>query len=378
MQDKPRRIMHLIASNAFGGPEKQIVEHLVRLDRERYQGLVASFNEKNRPSEILDHACRRGLPAWGIDMAGPWDGRALVRLGRLVDEARVDILCVHGYKSAVFGLIAARRRRLPVLAFSRGYTGENLKVIFYEWLERQALKRADGIVSVSHGQKERLTALGVRGRRSWVVHNAVGAANGRTCRDPVRHGRVCESLGVPRDARLIVAAGRLSPEKGHRFLIDAIGRVSKVMEGVTCVLCGDGPCRTRLERQAHEMDVEHVCRFAGFRRDLDAIFTAMDLLVLPSLTEGFPNVVLEAFACAQPVVATRVGGVPEVVEDGISGFLVSPARADLLADKIRECLNDPVRMRAMGEAGRRRVEQDFTFERQAQELESIYAEVSCE
>jgi len=130
-----------------------------------------------------------------------------------------------------------------------------------------------------------------------------------------------------------------------------------------------------LKKQAHELKVSGKCRFVGFRHDLNEIFESMDLLVLPSLTEGFPNVILEAFACAKPVVATAVGGIPEIIEEGANGYLVPKERPDLLAEAIKKCLSDPEKKRSMGEAGYQKVKSEFTFESQTKKLESIYNEV---
>jgi glycosyltransferase involved in cell wall biosynthesis len=141
------------------------------------------------------------------------------------------------------------------------------------------------------------------------------------------------------------------------------------------MLCGDGQCRRELEALVMRLGVEKQCRFLGFRRDLGEIFRAMDLMVLPSLTEGLPNVVLEAFAEAKPVVATSVGGVPEIVEDGVSGLLVPPGDSGALADATIRLLLAPDAGKAMGMAGHARLKKDFTFEAQNALLEGIYGEV---
>jgi glycosyltransferase involved in cell wall biosynthesis len=369
------KVVHLIATNFYGGPEKQIVEHLKRLNSARFQGILASFLEGGHPNESLAQAEKAGLKNFGIPMASRFDIRALWKLTQFLRHQRIDLLCTHGYKSTVMGWWAGRKVGIPVVAFSRGYTAENPKVAFYEWLDRRFLKRADGIIFVSEGQRKRLENLGIKGRRSWVVRNAVAAASltDTACGD--LREEVLERLGIPNAIEMVVSAGRLSPEKGHRFLVEAVGMLRGGINNTHFVFCGDGPCQNELEKRSKELGISEICHFAGFRHDLKEIFQAMDLLVLPSLTEGLPNVVLEAYACAKPVIATSVGGVPEIVEDGVNGILVPPERADLLAEAIKSCLVAPEKRRMMGEAGYQKVKSEFAFESQTKKLESIYSEL---
>ena len=368
-------MLHLIASGFYGGPERQIVQHLKRLNSGEYKGLLVSFNEYGMNNEVIEKARSEGLACWGIPMYGPLDIRAQWQLNALLDSEKVDLLCVHGYKACVMGWWYGIRSQTPIIAFSRGYTCENRKMAFYNWLERQVIRRLKFIICVSEGQKRRLISLGINAERIKVVHNATFSNALSTAKSSETKEIIRERLGVPKDAMMIVAAGRLSPEKGHKYLIEAAVQVKRKRTNVFFVFCGDGPCRRNLEAQARVLGVGEMCLFPGFRRDLPEIFQAMDLMVLPSLSEGLPNVVLEAFSSSKPVVATAVGGVPEVVEDAVNGLLVPPERADLLANAIERCLESPELMRQMGDMGRKKVTSAFTFESQTRKIEAIYREV---
>lgn len=369
------RIVHLRASNFVGGPEKQIIEHLKRLNKNEFWGGIASFKENKGTSEILEKAQKEGLPCLEIPMTGPLDFRAQRTLTQIVRDQKADLLCVHGYKACLMGLWAGKSAKIPVLAFSRGDTNENRKVAFYEWLERKTLPAMAGIITVSAEQKRRLESLGIRNKKAWVVHNAVEVGLNRNEFSAQREEKIFQGLTIPRGSKLVVSAGRLSPEKGHRYLIEAIAKLGEKKKDIFFVFCGDGVCLEDLENQARESGVFEQCRFPGFRRDLPDIFSVMDLLVLPSLTEGLPNVVLEAFASGKPVVATAVGGVPEVVEDGVNGFLVPPANPELLAKAIRTSLSSEGLGQSLGEAGYQKVKTGFTFESQTRKLERIYQEL---
>jgi glycosyltransferase involved in cell wall biosynthesis len=368
------KIAHVIASNFYGGPEKQIVVHLKRLDTSVYSGMLVSFLENGRDSEILDRARLAGIAHQGIRMASPLDIKAWRNLKRIVRDEAVDLLCVHGYKSTVMGAWIHKTLSVPTLAFSRGYTAENAKVAFYEFLDRLALRLVSGVVCVSEGQRRRLEALGVRARHVWVVHNAVSTPASVHDLQTARRS-VLKRFELPVDSLLCVSAGRLSPEKGHKDLLGAIAAMGEQAFGCSFLLCGDGPCRNALERQAHALGIWERVRFAGFISDIQDVFQVMDLLVLPSHSEGLPNVVLEAFACGKAVVATSVGGVPELVENGRSGILVPPGQPGVLAEAIVRCITEPSLREAYGRAGQSTVRSQFTFEEQTRRLESIYAQI---
>jgi glycosyltransferase involved in cell wall biosynthesis len=245
-------------------------------------------------------------------------------------------------------------------------------VSLFENLEMKALRFADAVVAVSGGYAEHLKRCGVKADSIHVVQNAIEAES------MARHFAGFEGkrneLGFGRDDFLIATAGRLSPEKAQGDLITAFAEVQPKYPETHLLLAGNGPSRGELEAQVEQLAVKNV-HFLGFRKDMDAVMCAIDLFVLPSRTEGLPNVALEAFAAKKPVVASAVGGVSEVVEEGVSGCLVPPGRPDLLADAIAKMLSDPERMQAMGRAGCERVRKDFTFEAQTEKLEGIYRKV---
>lgn len=374
MVNQRKNIMHLIASNFYGGPEKQIVEHLKILDSKKYLGVFASFQE-GASNEVLDRAAMDGLKTCAIPMAGVLDFKAQRMLAEIIRENEIDLLCTHGYKSCVMGWRAARTNNIPIIAFSRGYTSENFKVKIYEWLEQRILRMADGIVAVSHGQEKKIINLGIVGKRNWVVHNAVNVDTNPSDVSENEKNEVFSEFGVPSNAMLVVTAGRLSPEKGHRYLVDAIAKCRSDNKEIYYVFCGEGPCLEELKEQCQRLGVLSHCLFIGFRRDLQKIFRAMDLFVLPSLTEGLPNVVLESFACAKPVVATQVGGVPELVKDGVNGLLVPAQCSHSLAEAMKRFLGDRKFRHNMGLAGFETVKKDFGFVDQTRKLEMIYSEI---
>jgi glycosyltransferase involved in cell wall biosynthesis len=178
----------------------------------------------------------------------------------------------------------------------------------------------------------------------------------------------------PKPRRLIVgSAGRLSPEKGFGVLVDAARRVASRDRSIGFVHFGDGPERQKIAQTIESAGLKDVFVLAGLRRDLDSFYPFFDLFTLPSFTEGLPNVVLEAFAARVPVVATAVGGTPEVVQAGVNGYLVPPGDPGALASRILDALADDNARQAMGRAGHRRVCEEFTFAAQARAYARLFS-----
>jgi glycosyltransferase involved in cell wall biosynthesis len=375
MDFKPKNILHLIGSDFYGGPEKQIIEHLRILDKEKYSGHIASFLEGEKNSnEVLEVAKELGIKSHSIRMKNPLDFRALSQLKNMIDDLKIDLLCTHGYKSAVLGALIGKLKNRPVISFSHGYTTENFKVAIYEWLEKRAIERVNGVIAVSHAQKLKLDKYRVKYKKCWVVHNATTVTN-LNSDDKSFRPEICKEFSIPEDKIIAVIAGRLSPEKAHNILLDAVHLLGDKLDNTVILICGDGQCRTDLEQQAARLNIRDKCIFTGFRKDLDRFYNAMDFMILSSLTEGLPLVVLEAMAIAKPVISTSVGGVPEVIKDGVNGFLVKPGNAQELANGISRILDEFENFEEIGNKAYSLIKKDFSFKIHAEKIQSIYDEV---
>ncbi|HZY90770.1 MAG TPA: glycosyltransferase, partial [Gemmataceae bacterium] len=298
---------------------------------------------------------------------------AVAEVAGQLERLGADVLLCHGYKASILGRLAARRRRLPVVAVSRGWTGECLKVRLYERLDRLHLRWMDRVVSVSEAQAAKVRRCRVKPQCLRVIHNAIDPER-FTEPDPVYRAKLARYFRQPRSC-IVGAAGRLSPEKGFEVLVTAAERVLRRDPSIGFVLFGDGPCRERLARQIKAAGLGGAFVLSGFRADLDRFLPHLDVLALPSYTEGLPNVVLEACAAAVPVVATAAGGTPEVIEDGLNGYLVPPGDAARLADRIDAVLTAEDRGRTLGFEGRQRVLERFTFAAQARDYLDLFAEL---
>jgi glycosyltransferase involved in cell wall biosynthesis len=360
-------VCHLIASNFLGGPEKQILEHAGRLAPHRWQAVLGTFREGRERVPMLDAARDRDLPVFTIDTRSPFSLRAVTQLRTRLREFGVDVLVTHGYKANVVGYLATRGSGVPQVPFVRGYTGETLRIRVYETLDRWVLRRFPRVLCVSRGTAGILARHGIAPERTVAVHNAVVLPS-----VPIAPRSLLREFDLPAGTRTLVAAGRLSTEKGHRFLIEALERLADRHPEAVVILFGEGREEPALRAQAVRAGLGDRIRFAGFRKGLVEYLAAADLVVNPSLTEGLPNVVLEAQSAGVPVVATEVGGVAEIITPRETGWLVPPGRSDLLAEAIEDALSHPERAAACGAAGRTRVASEFGFDVQARRLVEIY------
>jgi glycosyltransferase involved in cell wall biosynthesis len=364
-------LAHLTASTMYGGPERQMLG-LARALPSTVRSLFFSFSEGGRCADFITAARREGFPADALEHDTPRLWAAARELTDRLAAAAVDVLCCNGYKANLLGRLAARRLGIPALAVSRGWTGESFRVRLYERLDRWHLRWMDRVVCVSSAQAAKVLRTGVRPDLVQVVPNAIDSR--RFAEVGSRYRGDLESRFRCPPSRIVMAAGRLSPEKGFNLLVSAAARVRQVHPDTGFLLYGDGACRQALQRQIDSLHLTESFLLEGFRKDLDILLPQFDLFVLPSYTEGLPNVVLEACAAGVPVVATAVGGTPEVLADGV-GRLTPPGDANALAEAIIDVLSRPDVLQEMAAAGQRRVQESFTFAAQAQSYLALFAEL---
>jgi glycosyltransferase involved in cell wall biosynthesis len=356
-------LVHLTASTFFGGPERQMLGLALAMP-EGVRTTFAAFPEGGRGAAFLREARQHGFAAVPLANDFPKAHACVREVAELLRNGACDALVCHGYKAHVLGRLAARRAGVPAVAVSRGWTAETRKVKLYEWLDRRHLRLMDHVVCVSAGQAEKVRNwCGVPAERLSVIRNSarLGAFENR---DPAARERL---RGFFRDevSHVVLAAGRFSPEKGFGVLVDAAASVCLANPRAGVVLFGEGPLRGELERRVSQLNLAGRVVLPGFRTDLDSLIGAADVVVLPSFTEGLPNVALEASAAGVPVVATAVGGNPEVVAEGETGYLVPSGDPARLAARVNELLRDPAARARLGAAGRRRMREMFTFGAQA-------------
>lgn len=365
--------MHLTASPFMGGPERQMIGLATALPQ-NYQSVFLCFMEGGRAQPFVDAVRREGHTALAIQSNFPHLLHAAGEVSRFLRELRADVLMTHNYKPTIVGYMAARRIGIPIVAVSRGWTAATRRVRLYEALDRRFLHWVDRVVCVSQGQADKVRAAGVMDERLIVIRNAIRPER-FSSPDPAGRDALA-ALFPSRPEQIVLAVGRLSPEKGFATLIESAQQVAARRRGIGVVLIGDGPLLDSLQRQIAAAGLGDRFVLAGFRNDVDRLMPHADLFVQSSFTEGMPNVVLEAMAASVPVVATSVGGTPEAVVDGQTGLLVPPGKPQALAEAMLKVLSDPEQLKQMGQAGRQRVMQMFTFQAQSEQYQRLIASLT--
>ena len=361
------RLLVLIEAATVTGPAKNLLEFCQTvLVSGEVQISVATFDRGRGATDFSRAAELAGIPVTLIPENSALDLRVLRRIRELVDEHSPDIVQTHAVKSHFLLYLSRVWRQRRWVAFHHGYTTTDAKDRLYSQLDRGSLRAAARVFTVSEAFKLQLVARGVHASRIDVVQNAVNLTWANSVRALDREA-IRTRLGIAPEARVLLAIGRMSLEKRHSDLLEAYHLLRRENGHLRLILVGDGPERGRLEASAGEGVL-----FTGQIQDTSIYYAASDVMVLPSLTEGSPNVLLEAMAVGVPAVATRVGGIPEIVTDGESAVLVAPCDPAALAQAIRELLEDAGKRGRLIVNARAAIEARHTPETRAQALIGRY------
>jgi succinoglycan biosynthesis protein ExoA len=373
MASNPIRILHLIASNFVGGPEKQILHHALDLQNSDFEVWVGSFRDQPEKTAILQQAEENGLRTYESLSSGRFDPRAVFELASFLKRQKIQLLCTHGFKANTIGALAKNVAGVPQIAFCRGWTAETLRVRAYEALERRFLALADRIICVSEAQAEYFATKHLLQPRISVVHNAMLDSidtGAEFDRDAAK-----TELGFSPTTLLIGAVGRLSVEKGQRYLVEAAPGLVREFRDLKIVLLGEGRERENLESQVKRLGLENIVVLPGFHTNVARWMQAFDVLANCSLTEGIPNAILEALAVGTPVVATAVGGVPELIKDRETGLLVATGSSEALGGALAQVLRDSSLAWKLGQSGRDWVRTRFSASVQRDSLLEAYRQI---
>lgn len=358
------RIMHVLAPARVGGLET-VVTTLASAQAERghHVTVVAIVEEPNHP--FVTALATRGVDTRVIVANGRRYGRERGAFLEALLATRPDVVHSHGYRPDIVDLPVARRNGIATVTTFHGFTGTDWKLRIYERLQMHAARSAGAVIAVSRGVQQRLHASGVRPERVHVIRNAYAPTTGRLSRpDALR------LLGASDSAFRIGWIGRLSREKGPDVMLDAFACLRDTPATLSFV--GDGPDRPVLTHRAAEMGMSGRVTFHGVLPDASRVLPAFDVLALSSRTEGTPMVILEAMASETPVVATNVGGLPDMLGP-MDAMLVQPEDPAELARALISVLHDPAAATLRAHSARARLDAEFGPEEWLARHENLYA-----
>ena len=357
----------------MGGLEKKLYDFVARIDKSHYRVTVCCFKHGGYLKKAFVDL---GTPFYDRIQKHKYDIFALGRLMRILQRERIDLLYTVPHPNAlILSHLAKLTGRVERVVVSIHGTGAENGGRMFRAYQKPFLSGVDRFIAVanSHGQYlsevERLDPSKIE-----VIHNGVDL-------EAFAPGEVDsglrEELGVDRDTRLVTTVATLKPLKRIDLLLEAARAVLEDTHDVRFVIVGEGGEHDRLASRAASLGIADHVVFTGFRTDVGRILRSSDLFVLPSRTEAFPNVVLEAMASGLPVVATDVGSVGEMVEDGRSGVMVPAGDVGALQEAVKALLGDTERMRAFGDRGRKIVEEKYTLEQMCSKREALFSELLC-
>jgi glycosyltransferase involved in cell wall biosynthesis len=359
-------VVAILDGHHITGPARQLLATGPALRKLGIEIALAVFQRRAGDKPLVAEARALGFDVSLLSDRFPGSPATLSALAAEARRPDVSVLQTHGYKANVLARLLARRLGKPWIAFLHGETSENAKVRLYFALERRAVRQATRVVVVSHAMARRTIAAGVPAASVRVIHNAALFEAPDLGATPA-----AAANGI----HVVSVAGRLSPEKGVDVALRAHAHVRACRDDVRLAVAGDGQEAARLKRLATELGIESSIDWLGHLADVRPLYRKTTILLLPSRSEGLPNVALEAMAHGVPVVAAAVGGVPELITDEHSGLLVEAEDAPAMAARIVRLLDDASLRERLGEQGRKEVGARFSLEARVRELSSMYQDV---
>jgi glycosyltransferase involved in cell wall biosynthesis len=364
------KVVHFISSGGFFGAENVLLNIAQNFNNEHYISVVAAIRDARHPNlEVIERAKALGLPVHIFESKGRMDLSTVKELKKYLIENKIDILHTHNYKSDIIGALAARGTKTALISTAHGFTGMNSKVSWYEHIDQWVLKNRFKRTVVVTDQM--LPLFPAENKR--VISNGIDFGKfgqGRSKRQEIR-----ERYNVREDEILIGTVGRLSVEKDHALLLSALIGLFQDHPNVKAMIIGEGPEGDALHGFVRASGLEERVIFTGLIPSPAAFYQAFDIFVLSSRTEGVPLTLLEAMASGVPVVATRVGGIPQIVSDGVTGLLVDPQNANQLRAALEVLIKDVPKRHTFKDAAFRFAKENYSIDRMNYLYHEVYQEV---
>jgi glycosyltransferase involved in cell wall biosynthesis len=382
---EPIRVLRVIARLNMGGPALHVAYLSAGLAERGYQTTLVAGSLARGEDSMAFVAERLGLEVARVENLSREisvfrDLRSVRALARLIRKERPHILHTHTAKAGAVGRLAALLAgdaRPPIIVHTfhghvlRGYF-DPLRATAFRLLERWLARHSTALIAVSPQVRDDLVKLGVAPAEKFAVVRLGIELEQRTDTAAVDRAEQRRRLGIPAERFVVGWIGRMaSVKRADDVLLSFKGLRDRGVDACLCMV-GDGPDRADLERRAHELGIMRDTLFLGYQADVAPFYAAFDVMVLPSANEGTPVSAIESLAAGRPVVATRVGGVPDVVADGEDGFLVEPGDVEALADRLAELARDPELRARFGAAGRTRVLPRYAVQRLVQDIDGLY------
>lgn len=364
---KPK-VLIIYASSTLSGPGKgllQFIRHASALDY-----VLASFIPLvGVDTEFTEVAKSRGANYTPIIQKGMLDLSLIRQVREICNANDINIIQTHGYKGHVIAFFLSKMLGVKWVAWAHGWTNENAKVRLYNRIERFCLKRADIAIAVSPDLNEVIGGFRGKKRKSYMILNAVD--EGELLSD-VGGSAIRRNYGIRQQDIVVGCFGRFSPEKGQEVLIESVARIVPECPDIKVMLVGSGQERDKIEALVDRLGISNYVIFCGYQRAMQDFYEAVDIVVLPSHSEGLPNVALEGMMHKRAVISTDVGGVREIIHNGENGWIVPPGDRLAMAKVLKMVVTDAKLRGLVSERGYQSLYPKFSPEKRAQNILSVY------
>lgn len=364
-------VLHLIDSAGMYGAEKVVLTLLEELRDSPFPGILGCICENDaEPPLIAKKAEAAGIPVKYFIMKRGLDFSGVRDVLNFIQNHGIRLVHSHGYKpNILLGVIPGKK--FKVISTVHGWAKQTagMKGRLYEFLDAIALKRMDRVIAVSRAVQGDLIGHGLKARKISLVYNGIKIGIPKSSWDAASTRL---KFGLPTDAFIIGAVGRLATVKGHSYLIEAMPSILNEIKTCRLIIAGDGPLRGELETLISKLGLSETVKLVGHVDDINGFMAAIDLFVLPSLSEGLPIALLEAMASEKPVLASSVGGISEVITDSSEGILISPCDPKAISNAVRRLFQDGNQRKTLGHNSKKIVEEKFSSPNMAGQYAAIY------
>lgn len=361
------KILHVISSGGFFGAENVLLNLAESFEKKGNEVIVCAFNDLRNPhTEIVDKAKSMGLMTITLDSKGRFDFSLIKKLQDVLIGNNIDIIHTHNYKSNIIGALAVKKLNIPIVSTAHGFTDATTRISVYELLDRFFLKHYfNGVAVMSQKMLPRIDE-----NKKKVIPNGINVFNYKTYSE--MRNQVRNKYHINNDEFLVGTIGRLSKEKNQAYLLKAICKVIEKNSNVKVLVVGDGPQLGHLRKTAEKLGLADRIVFTGIIKDIIPVYQALDIFVLPSLTEGVPMTILEAMASKVPVIATNVGGVPDIIKSEEIGVLCDVNHIEQLSDAIAVLINDNAKREFLKNYAWNYVNDHYSLEKMYEAYDELY------
>ena len=380
MIKKTLRIALLSTPVEYGGAEKVVISLIENIDSEMYELVPIIFTRNDQAeNNFVKHLKRlkkeyHEIPVnnYKFKYLNPLIN--LLNVYGLLKRKRFNLIHTHGYRADILGCFTSKLIGVPIISTCHGYISGNINLITYNKLDQIALKLFDTVITVSKKIKNELIKSKVKASKIKVIPNAVPTVPENTTAIQKDRDEFRRLFGLDPNSFIVGYVGRLSEEKGVKYLIEATSVLTEFDIPFQVLLIGDGPSRDGLEALVKKRGVERIVIFTGFQSNVENLISNIDALVLPSLTEGTPLALLEAMSYGVPVVASAVGEVPNIIDSGKNGILVSPAIPGKIAEALLTLYRDKNFRLKISKNAKETIQSRYNVNDWIKKIESIYTE----